>query len=181
MNSDRLRFLITELRRGEFIQSRGLLRRLGSHCALGVACEVYRRHTNDGLWVRKGGHYHFVHLDDSSRRVVRKLAVPSQKVVRWYLHHDRDPDRQLALSRLFTGIWKRNDRGVPFEELAQTIEAFLAEEEMRGSRLPAERRGRPSPPGEQLALPPGGEGFWRGWVESTRSGFPSSTATVPGR
>jgi hypothetical protein len=130
MKSERLNLLVNELRRGEFIQGTGCLRQPGNHCALGVACEVFRRQTGQGRWVQVGRRFSFV-ASGEGRGYGRwgETAMPTPEVTRWYLHDPQDPRLEDELNMLFQEVAMRNDRGVPFEELARMIEAFLTEEE----------------------------------------------------
>lgn len=53
MNREKALKWAAALRSGEFKQGRGRLRTSdGGHCCLGVACELYRRETGNGKWVR---------------------------------------------------------------------------------------------------------------------------------
>jgi hypothetical protein len=126
MKSDRLRLLVNELRRGEFIQGEGELRGPGRHCALGVACEVFRRHADEGRWIPMGRRSGFVLSDDPSPFRGWASTTPPDEVVRWYLHDIPDSHLVRALDRLFEQVMAQNDRGVPFEQLAGMIEAFIA-------------------------------------------------------
>ena len=130
MNSERLKLLVNELRRGEFIQGQGCLRQPGNHCALGVACEVFRRHTGQGRWIPSGGRFRFV-VPGGERRYdySSPAAMLAPQVIRWYLHDPEDPRLEQELNMLFRQVAIQNDSGVPFEELAQLIEALVAEEE----------------------------------------------------
>jgi hypothetical protein len=130
MNSERLNLIVNELRRGEFIQGEGCLRQPGSHCALGVACEVFRRQTGQGRWVQVGHRFSFVASGEGrGYGLWSETAMPAPEVTRWYLHDPQDPRLEDELNMLFQEVAMRNDRGVPFGELARMIEAFVAEEE----------------------------------------------------
>jgi len=130
MNSERLNLLVNELRRGEFIQGEGCLRKPGNHCALGVACEVFRRHTGRGRWIAMGGYFRFSVSEE--RPILGPAwdsAMPDPEVIRWYLYDPEDPRLEHELHMLFRQVAASNDLGVPFDELARRIEAFVAEEE----------------------------------------------------
>jgi hypothetical protein len=129
MTSDRLRLLVNELRRGEFIQGARCLRRPGHHCALGVACEVYRRHTSRGRWAYYAGRFAFLPSDEPMGRPNGGWSMPSGEVIEWYLDDDPDPTNKRALETLFESVAMRNDRRNSFEELARMIEAFIARDE----------------------------------------------------
>ncbi len=49
---DRIRLWVAALRSGEFQQGKDLLRHGDFYCCIGVGCEVYRRTTKDGAWLR---------------------------------------------------------------------------------------------------------------------------------
>jgi hypothetical protein len=98
---------VEALRSGEFKQARERLRKDRAFCCLGVACELYRRDTGLGTW----NQYGFKSPSDLSEDV---LPIDVQ---RWL--ELAGPSGQYATSGLATD----NDRGAPFEEIANTIES----------------------------------------------------------
>jgi hypothetical protein len=52
VNRGRILKLIRALKSGAYKQNRGRLKRGDNLCVLGVACDIYRKTTGDGRWVR---------------------------------------------------------------------------------------------------------------------------------
>jgi hypothetical protein len=116
--NDNARAWVAALRSGEFSQGSGRLRWTGgagtapddSMCCLGVACEVFRRHTGNGEWDANG----IFRLDG-----VAVKSHPPGAVVKW-LGLTTDTGYARADGTPLTDL---NDDGVPFEEIADRIES----------------------------------------------------------
>lgn len=100
---------VAALRSGKYQQVKGALRRSEGYCCLGVACDVYRKETRKGRWL-KGNHGNFIFMRTSQ---VLPLAIQE-----WLGLTDElgyvDEDR--ALTEL-------NDNGSTFAEIADLIES----------------------------------------------------------
>ena len=109
-----MKLWLKALRSGEFEQTKNQLRNGSKRefCCLGVACEVYRKATGDGLW-RKG-----VFIIDEAGEF---SALPN--TVRIWLGLDRS-NPVLGTTSTAASL---NDDGVSFYEIADRLERrFLA-------------------------------------------------------
>ena len=100
---------VAALRSGEFKQAVGALRKGDAYCCLGVACELYRRETGDGMWKRD--QYKDYRFD------TRDADLP-ESVRAWFGLADH-------LGGVFYGesLAERNDAGESFTAIAYLIES----------------------------------------------------------
>ncbi len=128
MNPERKALWLEALRSGEYTQGRNSLKRevgpdAARHCCLGVACEVYKRETGEGEWVRHGEDLEFTVRDDTGVDFSwSQLPAP---VAEWfdldvnpYVFEDRGQRERDSLAGL-------NDAGRSFREIADIIEQEL--------------------------------------------------------
>ena len=115
----RIRLWTAALTSGEYPQTTGSLRDRRGFCCLGVACEVYRKETGEGVWIEDVEWRFLGHEGDLPTRVAewllgdQWLTDPAVDVV--------GVDSPLPLSVV-------NDRRVPFTDIADLIETQLLEQ-----------------------------------------------------
>jgi hypothetical protein len=122
MNPERKALWLEALRSGEYTQGKSQLKRevapdAANHCCLGVACELYKRETGEGAWVRSGEELEF----EISRDDYSWSSLPGA-VAEWF-GLDRDPYVYEGLKRI--SLANLNDEGKSFEEIADVIEQEL--------------------------------------------------------
>ena len=106
----RIKLLVEALRSGEYKQARDALRVGNRYCCLGVACDVYRKETGSGEWIRsKYGPRFMSFLDEVA-------GMPSA-VAGWY-----GLTGNPVLVSLNTSAVNANDTGRTFTEIADAFE-----------------------------------------------------------
>lgn len=115
--NERVKNLILEaLRSGEYQQGRGQCFYKGCYCVTGVILDVYRKDTGDGNWNTEAAS--LVHNNGTLSHTQVQPCV-----WKWLGIEDEIPDYGLALC--YNGgcrYWNTNDRGYPFDQLANIIE-----------------------------------------------------------
>ena len=108
----RMRKLVDALLSGKYEQARKTLRLGNSFCCLGVACDIYRKETKKGKWVRSSG-------DDSYdiHSFLEHTSYLPDKVMKWFGFGDPRGDK-IGKSELSL----RNDLGQSFKQIANAIE-----------------------------------------------------------
>lgn len=111
--------LVTALRSGEFKQTNSCLRNSDDgYCCLGVACEIFRRETENGRWelvVEGDGYYDFI----LERRDAESFYLPDM-VIEWL--GARDHKASWNESKSDENLVALNDNGQTFAEIADAIE-----------------------------------------------------------
>lgn len=112
------------LRSGKYEQAQGFLKRgRKDYCCLGVLCEIYRKETGKGRWVKSApaigpSSYRFQDgLKDSSLKVV------PEAVKQWAGLTSSNPSFEIQDEN--TSAATMNDEGYSFETIAKAIEAAL--------------------------------------------------------
>ena len=101
-----LQLLIDALRSGAYDQKFYAMRRDGGFCILGVACEVYRKHTGKGSWIGEDFYSEGLDRPDISYPppVVQEwcaFLLPTAKLA--YLNDDRKHDFNQIADMIETG------------------------------------------------------------------------------
>jgi len=116
VSAERLKLLTAALRSDTYTQGKDTLRNDGGFCCLGVACDIYMKETGDGEWSEplafsKIGARNFIAGEDSS------TSLLPYRVADWYgINCAGDYDSANHVAML-------NDRGVPFTQIADIIDA----------------------------------------------------------
>lgn len=126
---DNIRKLVDALRSGEFHQGAGGLRPAESrHCCLGVACEIYRRETGIGNWVKDALSAAYVFevspIEESSGSL-------TSSVREWYGFDRPNPHVGSKTSpsvQVPASLAQLNDRGICFATIADDIESTYLKE-----------------------------------------------------
>lgn len=109
------------LESGEYTQGRHRLRGGDTYCCLGVACDVYRKETGNGVWMDNEyipGHYRFVASTQSS------LSVLPAEVSTYLGLSEADADPFISGAALSA----HNDNMATFAQIAKMIRAhYLAD------------------------------------------------------
>lgn len=96
---------VKALRSGEYQQAKDHLRRGGGFCCLGVLCEI----SGTGAWQERGGFFDYIIGDWRASQYLPPILRSQYRI------SDDQCDPLMSM----------NDKGVPFEEIADYIEANL--------------------------------------------------------
>lgn len=105
-SAERIEVWCEALESGDYKQGRGVLRKGGRFCCLGVACDIHRQCVPGCEWVGEK----YVALDETS------LVLLSNSVRDWYGLEENDP--KLKGTRIASVL---NDTGTSFGEIARLI------------------------------------------------------------
>lgn len=119
MNARVKKMWVAALRSGKYQQGKGALRRVsGEMCCLGVLCEIHRKETGDGRWIRDGSQFRYHGAGGTLPRAIQVWAGLNSDSPRILPIVEDETD-------IVTTAAAINDTGVPFADIADMIEAHL--------------------------------------------------------
>lgn len=111
---------VAALRSGEYKQTKGVLKKNGGHCCLGVLCDLYAREAGLPNWGVASlsdaaeGKAFFAQQGDA--------GLPGARVVIW---SGLNPDANVRIKSTRQPLYDHNDNGATFAEIADAIEKQL--------------------------------------------------------
>jgi hypothetical protein len=119
IEAERRELLAKTLESGEYKQGQHQLRPTDdTYCCLGVACDIYRRETNDGIWQERTRCWEFLAQEDDPQG---EIGILPTRVQGWYGFRCESGDFMHPISYAHTNLTSMNDSGEPFSEIAKVI------------------------------------------------------------